>query len=94
MIALNFQPSAILCSYIAGSGESGTNFLLLALNPKKIRHFRFTRKSSGIVFTRATCDGPESQFNLLKHGVSAVRFKVDHLPPILTPPGFSDARAQ
>ena len=52
---------------------------------RKIQHFRFAKASPGIVFTRTTCDAPESQFKLLKRGVKTDRFKIDKLPPVLIP---------
>ena len=61
---------------------------------RKIQHFRFTKKSPGIVFTRVACDDPESQYNLLKRGVRANQFKADKLPQLLAPPGISAERAQ
>lgn len=56
---------------------------------RKVQHF--TKTSPGIVFTRTSCDEPESQFKLLKRGVRLDRFKSDHLPPLLTPPGLTAA---
>ena len=74
------------------------SFLSTSFRPypgiRKIQHFRFTNKSPGIVFTRAACDDPESQFNLLKRGVRVNQFRVDRLPQILAPPGISATRAQ
>ena len=74
------------------------SFLSTSFRPypgiRKIQHFRFTNKSPGIVFTRAACDDPESQFNLLKRGVRVNQFRVDRLPQILVPPGISATRAQ
>ena len=61
---------------------------------RKIQHFRFTKTSPGIVFVRTTCDEPETQFKLLKRDIRTSRFKADRLPPVLTPPGLTTARAQ
>ena len=74
------------------------NFFISSFKPfpgiRKVQHFRFTRSSPGIVFARATCESPESQFKLLKRDVRPTQFKRDHLPPSLTPPGLSTVRAK
>ena len=46
------------------------------------------------MFTRSSCDEPESEFKLLKRGVRIDQFKADRLPPVLAPPGLTTARAQ
>jgi hypothetical protein len=74
------------------------NFLISSFKPypgiRKIQHFRFTKSSPGIVFTRTTCDNPVSEFKLIKRGVRINQFKKDRLPPLMTPPGLSAVRAK
>ena len=76
----------------------GATFLASCFKPfvgiRKIQHFRFSRNSPGIVFSRNACDSAESEYNLLKRGVRSTRFSVYNLPPVLMPGGLSTDRAK
>lgn len=61
---------------------------------RQYQHFRFSKDSPGIVFTREKCDSPESEHTLFKRGEKACNFHQSHLPPILPPAGLSHDRAQ